>query len=386
MMRRKSEALVVVGLALVACGGHFDVGSMEPHGASGSTGSGTSGSASAGASNVGAAPSSTGGSMAVGGSAAVVNMPPTDELGPRCVPSGQPPPLTGPFAEPAVVWNRISMLTWGMPMGPLPFALPAATTYEWAGNMVTFALLDVKNTTNGSRGLESVLRQWANLTPQAPLRGPWADELLNDVPALHVLLLTPFLDADRLGIFTEPSWLTEHSSISARGANVYSALLMPVPTPPEGVQKALMPEPNRSERQTLAVATQEAVCSGCHELLDPPGFALGHFDAQGAYRALDGGQPIDTTGSVLLPGSGLRVQFEGLRDFNAQLADSCAANTGFADAFLRLAVTLNGVADQEQVDFMSANSQRVRQAFLNGGRTYEAAVKAYIQSPAGLYP
>jgi hypothetical protein len=35
---------------------------------------------------------------------------------------------------------------------------------------------------------------------------------------------------------------------------------------------------------------------------------------------------------------------------------------------------------------MDANAQRMRQAFLNGGRSYEALVKAYIQSPAGLYP
>jgi hypothetical protein len=45
-----------------------------------------------------------------------------------------------------------------------------------------------------------------------------------------------------------------------------------------------------------------------------------------------------------------------------------------------------GVPLQTQADFMDANAQRMRQAFLNGGRSYEALVKAYIQSPAGLYP
>jgi hypothetical protein len=323
--------------------------------------------------------------MAVGGGAAAGG-PPTDGLGPQCAPSGAPPPLTGPFAEPAVVWNRISMLTWGEPTGPMPFPLPATTTYDWAGNMVTFALLDVKNTTNGSRGLESVLRQWLGLAPQAPLKGPWADELLNDVPALQVLLLTPFFEPERLGIFTEPSWLAQHPSISSRGNGMYGALLFPVPTPPEGVQKMLMPEPNRSERQTLAAAIENPACVGCHDLVDPPGFALGHFDAKGSYRALDGGQPIDTKGSLLLASSGLKLQFDGVQDLNRQLAGSCAVNTGFADAFVRLAFAINDVPEQKQQDFIDADPQRVRQAFLNGGRTYEALVKGYIQSPAGLYP
>jgi hypothetical protein len=278
------------------------------------------------------------------------------------------------------------MLTWGEPMGPMPFPFPATTTYDWAGTMVTFALLDVKHTTDGSRGLEKILRQWIGLTPGAPLKGPWADDLLDGVPASHVLLLTPFLEAERLGIFTEPSWLAEHSSISARGATMYGALLMPVPPPPPNLQKMLMPEPNKSERQSLEESIREPVCAGCHQLVDPAGFALGHFDATGSYRELDRGHPIDTTGSVLLGGSGRTVQFDGLRDLNHQLADSCAANKGLADSFLSLAVTVNGVPAQEQGDFMDANRQRVHRGFLNGGRTYEALVKAYIQSPAGLYP
>jgi hypothetical protein len=203
---------------------------------------------------------------------------------------------------------------------------------------------------------------------------------------LHVLLLTPFLEPERLGIFTEPSWLAQHSSISTRGATIHGALLMPVPTPPPGVQPPLMPVPNLSERQALEAATENPACMSCHQLVDPPGVALGHFDVKGSYRTSDRGLAIDTTGSLSLVNSGLKMQFDGLQDFNRQLADSCAANTGFADAFLRVALAINGVPSQMQFDFMDANALRVRQAFLNGGRSYEALVKAYVQSPAGLYP
>jgi hypothetical protein len=379
MMWRTTGALTL-GLALVACGGRYDDQSMQPRGAGGG----------AGESNVGPRPSGGGlgtGAAGYGGStSAAAGTPSIDELGPECAASGEPPPLTGPFAEPAVVWNRISRLTWGEPMGPMPFTFPATTTYDWAGNMVTLALLDVKNTAGGSRGLDSILRQWLALAPEAPLQGSWGNDLLDNVPALHVLLLTPFFEPERLGIFTEPSWLAEHGSISTRGAALHGALLFPVPTPPAGVQPMLMPQPNLTDRQSLEAATQDPRCMGCHQLLDPPGFALGHFDAKGSYRSLDNGWPIDTTGSLILGNINLTMPFSDLQELNRKLADSCAANTGFVEAFLRLALTINGVPLQMQSDFMDANASRVRQAFLNGGRSYEALVKAYIQSPAGLYP
>jgi Protein of unknown function (DUF1588) len=391
MMRWTTGALTL-SLAMVACGGKYDVGTMDPHGGGGTTSPASSGSASVGASDVGASPSlGLGGSSSAGlggGSSVGPSMPTTDELGPQCVASGEPPPLTGQFAEPAVVWNRISMLAWGEPMGPMPFALPATTTYDWAGNMVTFALLDVKNTTDGSRGLETILRQWFELAPDATFQGPWADALLADEPALDVLLLTQFFQAERLGIFSEPSWLAQHSSISTRGAVIQSALLgQPVPSPPAGsLPMMLMPGQNVSDREALAAATANPVCSSCHQLCDPPGVALGHFDAKGAFRELDHDQPIDAASSLLLANGGLSVAFDGLQDFNHKLADSCAANKGFADAFLRLALAINGGPSAAQENLVDASAQRVRQAFVNGGRSYEALVKAYIQSPAGLYP
>src|SRR5882724_10427487 len=106
MMRWTTGALTLC-LAMVACGGKYDVGTMDPHGGGGVTSSAGSASVGVGASDVGARPS-----VGLGGSSSTgLSMPTTDELGPQCVASGAPPPLTGQFAEPAVVWNRISMLT-----------------------------------------------------------------------------------------------------------------------------------------------------------------------------------------------------------------------------------------------------------------------------------
>ncbi|RPI51137.1 MAG: DUF1585 domain-containing protein, partial [Acidobacteria bacterium] len=36
----------------------------------------------------------------------------------------------------------------------------------------------------------------------------------------------------------------------------------------------------------------------CHRLTDPVGFALEHYDAVGRWRTMDGGEPIDASGTL----------------------------------------------------------------------------------------
>jgi len=294
----------------------------------------------------------------------------------------------GPFAAPAVVWSRIVKVTWGDTSQMLtpPFGLPETTTEGWAGSMVTFVIKDMRSTPDGSRGVANLLQQWFELAPPATFEGPWADQLLEDAPALNGLLLTVF-DGPRIGIFTEPAWLAQHSSISRRGVVVRRALFgQEVPTPPAGALQMLPPDGTLPDREALEQAIANPVCSTCHQIMDPAGWALGHFDAQGAYRELDHGKPVDVAGTMRLFRGDLSLSFDGIKDLDSQLVSSCTANTGFADAFLRMALTVNGARPEAQTDLVQVSSDRVRQAFINGGRTYEALVKAYIQSPAGLYP
>jgi hypothetical protein len=119
--------------------------------------------------------------------------------------------------------------------------------------------------------------------------------------------------------------------------------------------------------------------------LDPPGYALGHFAADGAYRALDHGEPIDTTGSVLMS-SGEMVEFDGIEDFSQKVANTCPATLGFSDALLRAALVINDAPQDQREALFQASQSRVQQGFIAGGRTYNAWVTAYIQSPAGLRP
>lgn len=49
----------------------------------------------------------------------------------------------------------------------------------------------------------------------------------------------------------------------------------------------------QSVRQRFEAHRSQPACFSCHVRLDPPGFALERFDAVGAWREKDGGQPVD---------------------------------------------------------------------------------------------
>jgi hypothetical protein len=68
-------------------------------------------------------------------------------------------------------------------------------------------------------------------------------------------------------------------------------------------------------RETLALHRQAALCSSCHNRMDPLGLALENFNAMGMWRERERGQPIDATGQ-LLTGEG----FENIQELKHILA------------------------------------------------------------------
>jgi mono/diheme cytochrome c family protein len=91
-----------------------------------------------------------------------------------------------------------------------------------------------------------------------------------------------------------------------------------VPPPPPGVDTSF-PEvkPGTTPptiRERLAQHRQNAVCSTCHAAIDPPGFALEHFDAIGGWRTVDeAGRPVDDEGLTV---AGEKIQgLAGLRAY-----------------------------------------------------------------------
>lgn len=382
MMKQKLGFLVLGAAALACSGRYYEVGSMDG-------GNGVAGSSSAGgtaASGGAVAGSGSVSNPAAGASAGAMDAGPAMPADGLCVPAGAPPKLTGPFAEPMVVWRRIAMLTWGPEM-PLVTKPPvSATTYAWAGQQVAVELQATKDSSGTAPGVELFLRQALGLDVDAPFEQHWGALLSTRAAVLNALLRAPLGQKGRVGIFTEPSWLALHTGISARGAAIEDVLFgMPVPPPPQGVP---MPEPNpgMTDRQSLeASVTRDPACSGCHARMDPSGFALGHFAADGSYRELDHGLPIDTTGSrqtAMFPDE--PIQFDGIADFGQKFEGNCEALQGIANSFLRAALVINEAERRDEL--YDESVARVQRAFVNSDRTYEDLVRAYIQSPAGLMP
>ncbi len=90
-----------------------------------------------------------------------------------------------------------------------------------------------------------------------------------------------------------------------------------VPPPPAGVDTSF-PEVKPGTvpptiRERLLQHRQSPTCSSCHSVIDPPGFALEHFNAIGGWRTVDESQkPVDaratmTNGATVVGLSGLRA-------------------------------------------------------------------------------
>ena len=110
----------------------------------------------------------------------------------------------------------------------------------------------------------------------------------------------------RRGLLGHVSFLALHShpvasSPTLRGLFIREHMLCDeIPSPPSNLNTAI-PEPDETAqtmRERLLVHMQEPSCSGCHEVLDPPGFGLESFDGIGRFRVLDNGGVIDASGWI----------------------------------------------------------------------------------------
>jgi hypothetical protein len=140
------------------------------------------------------------------------------------------------------------------------------------------------------------------------------------------------VDANRGGVATHASVLMTRSRSAdtapvQRGAFFLRSLLcVDLPDPPPSVAaEPLMPDPSASTREQHARHSADPACAGCHQQIDPVGFAFESFDAIGRYRDHDEqGRPIDTSGAVTLDGAS-PLAFADL----AQLSDDLAREGWF---------------------------------------------------------
>ena len=114
------------------------------------------------------------------------------------------------------------------------------------------------------------------------------------------------LPAERRGLLTQAAILAhDQGSVYTRPIqrSVYvlrRLLCTDLPPPPPTVDASPRAnEAGATTRQTYEHLTAPASCSGCHQsLINPVGFALEDFDAIGAHRTTERGQPVDASGGI----------------------------------------------------------------------------------------
>lgn len=122
----------------------------------------------------------------------------------------------------------------------------------------------------------------------------------------------PVTDERRRGLLGQASILTitsypARTSAVQRGKWILTNILGTPPTPPPPNVPELKESEEgkpRSLRERMEAHRANAVCAGCHKVMDPIGFALENFDAVGHWRNTDDGAPIDPSGTLF---NGTRV-------------------------------------------------------------------------------
>ena len=117
--------------------------------------------------------------------------------------------------------------------------------------------------------------------------------------------VTPGEDSRRGGLLRHGSILTVTSyatrtSPVIRGKWILGNILGMPPGPPlpgvPDLKEKSSPGQVLSMRERMAEHRSNPVCARCHNLMDPPGFALENYDAIGRWRTVEGGVPVDASG------------------------------------------------------------------------------------------
>lgn len=169
-----------------------------------------------------------------------------------------------------------------------------------------------------------------------------------------------FPETERAGLLTMPSVLaigayTVHPAPILRGKRVIERLLCAeLGSPPPGAEGAVPPdsvEVDATNRERTEQATSPSACVGCHNQLNPPGFAFENYDALGRWRDQDNGSSVDAGGEfVPLPGEAA-VRFDGPIDLARQLAVHPVVRDCYARTWTEYAVGAElGATDPSVLD------------------------------------
>jgi hypothetical protein len=180
----------------------------------------------------------------------------------------------------------------------------------------------------------------------APIYGVTAPSGSTTTPKM----VTPPAAQGRSGILTQPGFLSvqahpDQTSPVLRGKFVRAKLLCAPPSPPPDTVNITIPDASsaKTARDRFgAHLSAGEVCSGCHSVMDPIGFAFEQFDAIGQFRTTENGVTIDTSGQInMVDEPGLAGPFNGVRELGTKLAASDMARDCVATQWFRFAAGRN---------------------------------------------
>lgn len=124
-----------------------------------------------------------------------------------------------------------------------------------------------------------------------------------------------------------------------------------------------------TNRERVEAATSSEACSGCHDRIDPPGFAFEHYDSLGRWRDRDGSQPVDASG--LIEGLGAFDDAVGLMDL---LAHDPETHACYARHWVRYALGRDELPSEKE------ELARIQDAFFADGGDVKALLVEIARS------
>jgi len=206
------------------------------------------------------------------------------------------------------------------------------------------------------------------------------------------------LDSARYaGIVTQPALLVTgtvatRAEPSRRGLDLRRRFMCQnIPPEPPGTPALPIPAGQPLRDAVEATNNSSPTCMTCHNLVDPPGFAFGHFDGVGAYQDTDDGLPIDTTGSLVSLDGGPSQTFAGAAELAAIVSALPDSNSCFAAKWIAFATGSNPDPDQAVVPTTGTPladdvAYVVARATIQGSLNLRATIRAVTETHTFLDP
>jgi hypothetical protein len=149
-------------------------------------------------------------------------------------------------------------------------------------------------------------------------------------------------------------------------------LCFDLPLPPDDIPNPKPPAPNLSTRERFEEHGRNECARACHDVMDPLGFAFEHYDAIGGYRTMDGGKPVDASGTLRL--DGVERTFQDAIELVSLLSTSEQVRECMAKQWLRFALRRKeGRGDQ-------ASYEAIRAAFAEASYDMREMLVALVKT------